>query len=553
MEELSVEISAKIDKLKKGIAQSEKEISTLEKKAGKFNKGFSSSVNNSAKSMTKLSKSTANGSSAMLAFSRTVQDAPFGLMGVSNNITNLTEQFGALKTRTGSAGGALKAMLKDLKGFGGITLGISAVTSLLLVFGDKLFKSKDAVKALRQEQDKLNQSLDNYVFKLETVQRANLTGEQNAQKELVNLRLLRSQIEDTTLSINKRKGAIEQLRKKYPDYLKNMSDEKILNGGLKTTYDELTTSILKRAKASASMNQMIENETKLITLRSQLVEVNTKLKEEEKEIRSRTSLNVATGIAQKQLDIDNARIRAKEKIREITGQIQNLELSNIDLEQNVTSLGGVAPEITIPKTTLKPKAIGVDLTGLQKGIQGFDLTNTINKDLDTSLNKVTNSLTEFGIQAGNIIQGGISNTFSLLGEAIGNPLISASDALRRGLGGLISQLGDFLIQQGTAAILAGKLAAVFGTIAGIPAGIAAIAGGTALKGFGSGLANSGSGGISNNTDTGNFNNSGLTRTFGGGSEQGSNKVEFLIRGENLWGVLDNYARRRGNLGGLSSI
>ena len=81
-----------------------------------------------------LKKGTANGASAMTAFSRTVQDAPFGLMGVSNNITNLTEQFGYLKKSTGSTGGALKAMLRDMKGFGGITLLISLATSAWLMY-----------------------------------------------------------------------------------------------------------------------------------------------------------------------------------------------------------------------------------------------------------------------------------------------------------------------------------------------------------------------------------------------------------------------------------
>ena len=120
---------------------------TLKKTTADVSK-YKSAVNGVGTSTTKMSKGVANGSSAMTAFSRTVQDAPFGIMGVSNNITNLTEQFGYLKARTGSSGGALKAMLKDLRGFGGITLGISLVTSALLVFGDKIFVSKNKVKAL---------------------------------------------------------------------------------------------------------------------------------------------------------------------------------------------------------------------------------------------------------------------------------------------------------------------------------------------------------------------------------------------------------------------
>ena len=232
---------------------------------------FSKSTKTATKDLKKFDKGAASGSSAMLAFSRTVQDAPFGMMGISNNITNLTEQFGALKARTGSAGGALKAMLRDLSGFGGITLAISLATSAWLMFGDKIMGTKDKVKSLKEEQDKLNESLDNYVLGLETVEQANLKGQQSATKELTRLRLLKNQVENGTLSLNKRKGAIEELRKKYPEYLKNMSDEKMLNGGLATTYNTLTTSILKRAKATASMNAIVKNSEQLLVLDDKLL------------------------------------------------------------------------------------------------------------------------------------------------------------------------------------------------------------------------------------------------------------------------------------------
>lgn len=155
MAELSVEISARIDKLEKELAKAKGEFKSLENSAAKTSSKIGKSSTLAAKGMKNLRGQTINGNSAMTAFSRTVQDAPFGIMGVSNNITNLTEQFGYLKNKTGSAGGALKAMLRDMKGFGGITLAISLVTSALLVFGDKIFKTKDRAKELRDEQEKL--------------------------------------------------------------------------------------------------------------------------------------------------------------------------------------------------------------------------------------------------------------------------------------------------------------------------------------------------------------------------------------------------------------
>ena len=180
---LEVEIGAEIKELQKKLADAQKNLSSFDKKAASNMGKFSKSTKTATKDLKKFDKGAANGSSAMLAFSRTVQDAPFGMMGISNNITNLTEQFGALKTRTGSAGGALKAMLKDLSGFGGITLAISLATSAWLMFGDKIMGTKDKVKSLKEEQEKLTESLENYVLGLEAVEQANLKGDKSAAKK----------------------------------------------------------------------------------------------------------------------------------------------------------------------------------------------------------------------------------------------------------------------------------------------------------------------------------------------------------------------------------
>ena len=62
MAELSVEISAKIDKLQKELAKAKGEFKALEGSAAKTNSKLGKSSSSSAKGVNKLTKSTANGS-----------------------------------------------------------------------------------------------------------------------------------------------------------------------------------------------------------------------------------------------------------------------------------------------------------------------------------------------------------------------------------------------------------------------------------------------------------------------------------------------------------
>lgn len=111
-----------------------------------------------------VDKTGANATNTMMEFSRVVQDAPYGIRGVANNIQQLVGNFGYLSKSAGGAGAAFKSMFAALAGPAGILLAVSLVTSLLVQYSDKLFKSssdtEDAEAATKKLNDELQRQVD---------------------------------------------------------------------------------------------------------------------------------------------------------------------------------------------------------------------------------------------------------------------------------------------------------------------------------------------------------------------------------------------------------
>ena len=68
---------------------------------------------------------------ALNDLSRIAQDAPYGFIGISNNINPLIESFGRLKAETGSTGSALKALVSGLSGPAGVGLAFGVLSAAI--------------------------------------------------------------------------------------------------------------------------------------------------------------------------------------------------------------------------------------------------------------------------------------------------------------------------------------------------------------------------------------------------------------------------------------
>jgi hypothetical protein len=90
--------------------------------------------------MSSISKPSGDATNALTNLSRVAQDAPYGFIGIANNINPLLESFQRLSKESGGAGNALKAIVSGLTGPAGIGLAVGAVSSLIVAFGDDIAK-----------------------------------------------------------------------------------------------------------------------------------------------------------------------------------------------------------------------------------------------------------------------------------------------------------------------------------------------------------------------------------------------------------------------------
>lgn len=217
-------------------------------------------ANTSVQSFNKFRVSAGAAGGSAIAFNRIIQDAPFGIIGVGNNIQQFAEQLAALKVETGSTAGALSKFSKSLfTGTNLVILGVSAVTAAFTAYQLGVFDSAEETRDLNKE-------LEDFVKTLDDVKKAQLQGAQSAQDEIQSFKLLKLQAENANLPLDKRILAVKELKRQYPDYLKSLTDEQILTGKVGVAYNELTKSIYAKAKAAAFSEQITENEKKILAL-----------------------------------------------------------------------------------------------------------------------------------------------------------------------------------------------------------------------------------------------------------------------------------------------
>ena len=584
---IEVEIGAKVEGLSAGVNQATGQLDKLGKAA-----------QTTAPQVDKLARATSGYNSVGIDFARIVQDAPFGIIGVGNNIQQLAGSFQVLKNQTGSTSAAVKQAFASIFSSGNaLVLGISILTSAFTYLQMKgFFKTEESAKSL-------DEALKKYQETLTGVSAATLKGAQDAQKEIVALKALELQATNTNLSTEQRTKAVNELQRLYPDYFGNLTKEQILNGNVGNAYALVTANLLAKAKAQAASNQIAQNGIDLLRIETKLEEQRSKrlletsaaqaqldalIAKRQKEgfltqgdlqrydtlIKSINTANESLDEERKlQSEISRINKEDEQLFQQINKQLEagaslvkdklaSTKANNDEKEKELkledeliarTELGNQLRSDAFKKL----KTLTSDLVPELAKVKDVDLTNIFVApeiaDIDTSsLTQFVLRLQEFNAQVSDIIESGAQQTIGdfafAIGDALasgGNVLKSAGAALLGGIAGILNQLGQLAIGTGLAIQGIKKALQTLNPVVAIGAGVALVA----LAGFVSSKAKSlgggggGGGAAVGASGVGGGGGGGGTAFTGGGATGGlfeQNRDvsgEFVVRGADLVYVL----------------
>lgn len=540
--ELEIVIGSTVGDAVKGLNQVDKATDKLSADTNKAASSISKSytqINNASKTLVKsnqqLSKTVVNSSGTLTSFSRIVQDAPFGIIGVGNNITQFAEQFQYLQRQTGSAGTALAALGKSLLGVGGITFGISILITGITTLTQKYGSLGAAVEAILNplnEQQRIQKAVNDTMRE----------SAQDAQTEIASLDALYRATQNINVPLSERNKIIDQLQKQFPSYFGNLSNEAILTGKGASAYENLRIQILRVAQAKAISEKIGDISAKQLEIDEKRVKALQRLATAEKNATrvneeftksQENANNIGAGAIQRIDNFQAAALSLGSAIVGLKGEIEDLDKEDLELSQTVDRLiskqdslvvqfGAQAlgiKEVTSSIKKLKQEITKLDISAVSTAIDPFIANAQIvqqraqeelNKNplkaiapIDIELvglkaaseraasqigefkNTIVENVNSINIDVERILQQGAATIASGIGNAIGL-LVSGAGGLQDAFNAIVGVFGDFLSQLGQSLIAAGTATIAAEALAtnpftAIAAGVLAVAAGAAVR------------------------------------------------------------------------
>ena len=539
-----------------------------------------------------LGKPLGDASQSLINFSRIAQDAPYGIMGIANNLNPMVESFQRLAQTEGGTKKALQAMVSGLMGPAGIGVAIGVVSSLAVTFSKEISEFfKGPTSELEKFRDELNKVAQE-IYKLIGQEQTKRT------KGILLVELI------TGGNKTQQQEALKQLKKLYGDS-KAIQDAKL--GADKAFY---TTLVNQAAIQSGAVATEKNNAAQLDKLYAEQIQNEQKRNAELQKLDKGQGLGffkAGKGAYQNRIDELKLEVNTQYDIlgKEIEKNISNLQARTYKALQNITLLPS-PDKIVKPKKEPKIKSPvklisdGVYDASLETqareqlsnleiknkfpeaarnvGVGGGSIFGMFDENLNGKIRTTKNELTDFlrqtkeGFAQANME----ANQFaSQMASGVTNSLQSAFDALMKGenvFEALSNSVLQFAADLGFAIIRAQLLAYIQAGIATSGTGLAGAAAGgggilnTIMNLLGLGVTKNAKGGITNGPSLGLIGEAGpeaimplsklssfLNTSFNAGamsSNTTANGGQFVLRGQDLL-LAVNRSQKASNIKGQS--
>lgn len=475
-----------------------------------------------------VAKASNTAGQSLTNLGRIAQDAPFGFIGIQNNINPLIESFGRLKAETGSTGGAFKALVGSLAGAGGIGLAVSVVTGALTVLAQKgFFKTAEAADEASKKAKEFQKSIDSI--------------QSSVAAEQANILVLVKALESETTSREKKAAALKQLQQINPQYFGDLTLEGNLVNGLGIAYQKYAASILasvqnkidkkrledvllkineaeekqKRNQLQIAANEAEKN--RLIALggrqyASQFDKINQQLGQEFELVglaRQRDEIlqRIASRNFEGTIKFGRVTESTKEAVKKIKKAVEDEKIGRLELPINIQLLTREDAAADIAEANRIAKEKQERLDKLFKNATPINIPLNVRvSDKEKELREYYTQLAKVAQEQQDIFLRAVVDSFVAIGEGLGNIITGKAGfgELFAGIGQIfgsaLKELGKSVIEASTLiASLKKALNAAFAgnPILGVIAGVALIALGTVIQNslpkFANGVTNFGGG------------------------------------------------------------
>jgi hypothetical protein len=274
---IDADVQSATQKIGKFVYTMKKDFQEVEKTVRKASNTVKESTNKMAEATNSFGKSSRN---SLTALSLTLQDLPFGFIGIQNNLPGIIQGFGQMSAEAKTGASVMSQLKTAIMGPAGLFLAFSAVTAIVtklsMEYGglgnaiDALFGKVNplakVIKDAAKSQEDLNES-----YKTSGQIIASATG--SVESQIVKVQLLSDTVKNLSNSEELRKNALSELQKIDKAYFGQITTGTSDIVKLEEATKKYTEAILANAIAKAYEQKVTQGAINLEEQRNALSEI----------------------------------------------------------------------------------------------------------------------------------------------------------------------------------------------------------------------------------------------------------------------------------------